>query len=77
VAGKPDRASSATSAPATAGNKVAPSTPAPAGAKEPEKPKFTKQQVESRLRQLRILYEDWLLTDEFYLRKIAECEAPQ
>jgi hypothetical protein len=37
--------------------------------------KFSKQQVAGRLRQLKQLYEDGLLTDEFYLRKVAECEA--
>lgn len=36
---------------------------------------FTKRQVEGRLRQLRLLYEEWLLTDEFYSAKVAECEA--
>jgi hypothetical protein len=41
------------------------------------KPKFTKQQVAGRLRQLRLLLEDGLLTDDFYLRKVAECEAGQ
>ncbi|MBN2293167.1 MAG: PPC domain-containing protein [Pirellulales bacterium] len=40
-----------------------------------EKSKFTKRQVAGRLRQLKALYEDWLLTDEFYYRKVAECEA--
>jgi len=42
-----------------------------------EAPKFTKSQVAGRLRQLKTLYEDWLLTDEFYGRKVAECEAVQ
>ena len=37
--------------------------------------KFSKKQVAGRLRQLKVLYEDWLLTDGFYLRKVAECEA--
>ena len=41
------------------------------------KPKFTKQQVAGRLRQLKILFEDGLLTDGFYARKVAECEAVQ
>jgi hypothetical protein len=41
------------------------------------KPKFTKQQVAGRLRQLKILFEDGLLTDEFYGRKVDECEAAQ
>ncbi|HUT93969.1 MAG TPA: PPC domain-containing protein [Thermoguttaceae bacterium] len=37
--------------------------------------KFTKRQVAGRLRQLRALYEEWLITDDFYNRKVAECEA--
>jgi hypothetical protein len=41
------------------------------------KPKFTKQQVTSRLRQLKLLYEEGLLTDDFYDGKVAECEAAQ
>ena len=36
---------------------------------------FTKRQVAGRLRQLKALYAEWLLTDDFYLRKVAECEA--
>jgi hypothetical protein len=36
---------------------------------------FTKQQVSVRLRQLKRLYEEGLLTDSFYLSKVAECEA--
>lgn len=50
---------------------------APAGATNavPEKPKFTKQQVAGRLRQLKLLYEEGLLTDEFYDQRVAECEA--
>ena len=39
------------------------------------KPKFTKQQVAGRLRQLKLLFEEGLLTDEFYGLKVAECEA--
>ncbi|MBN2476516.1 MAG: pre-peptidase C-terminal domain-containing protein [Pirellulales bacterium] len=39
------------------------------------KPTFTKRQVAGRLRQLKLLYEEWLLTDDFYSRKVAECEA--
>lgn len=39
------------------------------------KPKFTKQQVAGRLRQLRQLYEEGLITEDFYARKVAECEA--
>ena len=40
----------------------------------PVKGKFTKQQVERRLRELKQLYEDGLLTDVFYNAKVAECE---
>jgi len=50
---------------------------AAAGVKpETEKPKFTftKKQVAWRLKQLQRLYEEWLLTDDFYDRKVAECE---
>ncbi len=39
------------------------------------KPKFSKQQVAGRLRQLKALYEEGLLTDNFYGEKVAECEA--
>jgi hypothetical protein len=41
------------------------------------KAKFTKQQVTMRLRQLKVLYEEGLLTDAFYDAKVAECETPQ
>lgn len=39
------------------------------------KPKFTKQQVAGRLRELKLLYEEGLLTEKFYTKKVAECEA--
>ncbi len=39
------------------------------------KPKFTKQQVAGRLRELKVLFEEELLTDDFYDEKVAECEA--
>ena len=39
--------------------------------------KFTKQQVAGRLRQLKLLYEEGLLTEKFYNAKVAECEAAQ
>jgi hypothetical protein len=39
------------------------------------KPKFTKQQVAGRLRELKLLFEEDLLTDDFYDQKVAECEA--
>jgi hypothetical protein len=41
----------------------------------PAKPKFTKQQIAGRLRELKILFGDGLLTDDFYDQKVAECEA--
>lgn len=54
---------------------VTPTTlPAPAAA---TRPAFTKQQVASRLRQLKMLFEDGLLTDDFYHEKVRECEAAQ
>ena len=41
------------------------------------KPKFTKQQIARRLRELQRLYEEDFLTDEFYQAKIAECQTAQ
>ncbi|HQA39572.1 MAG TPA: hypothetical protein PLW27_11725 [Kiritimatiellia bacterium] len=38
------------------------------------KPKFTKWQVERRLRELKDLYDRGLLTQEFYDSKVKECE---
>jgi hypothetical protein len=38
------------------------------------KPKFTKKQVAGLLRQLKRLFEEDLLTDDFYDSKVAECE---
>ncbi len=43
----------------------------------PDKPKFSKQQVAGRLRQLKFLFEEGLLTDDFYDQKVAECDAAQ
>ena len=40
-------------------------------------PKFTKQQVASRLRDLNRLYGAGFLTDEFYLVKLSECQVTQ
>jgi hypothetical protein len=37
--------------------------------------KFTQRQVTGRLRQLKLLYEAELLSDDFYHLKVAECEA--
>lgn len=39
------------------------------------KPLFSKSQVTGRLRQLKLLFEEGLLTDEFYEAKVSECEA--
>jgi hypothetical protein len=58
--------------------RVPPPLPPEAKAKAAENtaaPKFTKRQVAGRLRQLKNLYEEWLISDEFYHRKVAECEA--
>ena len=53
-------------------------TPAAAASDaEKPKPKFTKQQVAGRLRQLKYLFEEGLLTDEFYAERVSECEAAQ
>ena len=41
---------------------------------DPAKPKFSKQQVESRLRHLKTLFEDGLINDDFYNEKVVECE---
>lgn len=41
------------------------------------KPKFTKQQIVGRLRELKRLYEEGLIIDDFYIEKVAECEAAQ
>jgi len=42
-----------------------------------KKPTFTKKQVASRLRDLKRLFEEGLLTDEFYWERVAECDAGQ
>ena len=86
-------AAAATKAPPAAATKAPPAvetkappavetkTPPAAGTKAPAapaaKPTFSKQQVASRLRQLKSLFEEGLLTDDFYDRKVAECEAAQ
>ncbi len=59
-----------------------PSTNATTGTNTPPpaadaKPKFTKQQIAGRLRQLKLLFEEGLLTDDFYEVKVAESEAAQ
>ncbi|MCX6872327.1 MAG: hypothetical protein NTW21_00735 [Verrucomicrobia bacterium] len=57
----------------TPGTPDVPAVAPPAAAK----PKFTKQQITGRLRQLKLLYEEGLLTDAFYDQKVTECEAGQ
>ena len=72
-----------TKAPAAtpAGTKAPAAAPAasPAGAKAPAaapaKPMFTKQQVAGRLRTLKVLFEEGLITEDFYDHRVAECEA--
>jgi hypothetical protein len=58
-----------------------PSTPASAptttSGTSSDKPKFSKQQIAGRLRQLKLLYEEGLLSDDFYLVKVAECDVAQ
>ncbi|MFA6544356.1 MAG: PPC domain-containing protein [Limisphaerales bacterium] len=39
--------------------------------------KFSKQQVAGRVRQLTLMYQEGLFTDDFYGQKVAECEATQ
>ncbi len=41
------------------------------------KPKFTQQQVATRIRDLKRLYAAGFLTDDFYLEKFAECQVSQ
>lgn len=68
----------ASTPPATATNVVASTnTTGTASNAVANRPRFTKQQVAGRLRQLRLLYEEDMLTDDFYAQKVAECEAVQ
>jgi hypothetical protein len=41
------------------------------------KPKFTKQQIAGRLKELKKLFEEGLLTEAFYCERVAECETAQ
>jgi len=66
----PEPAVAAPTAPATTAK------PADAAAAKPA-PKFTQQQIASRLRDLKRLYGAGYLTDEFYLEKVAECQVSQ
>jgi hypothetical protein len=50
-------------------------TNSPAGTNSaPAKPKFSKQQIAGRLRELKNLFEEGMLTDDFYDEKVAECQ---
>ena len=52
--------------------------PAPTGYPSPPlKPKATRAQIEFRLKQLKSVYQEGLLTDSFYDAKATECEAAQ
>ena len=75
----PSVATNASATPKPPSTSVNAQSPAPAvpSAAVPAAPKFTKQQVAGRLKQLKILYEAGLLTDSFYLKKVKECEAVQ
>ncbi len=48
-----------------------------AAAATTKKPNFTKKQVANRLRDLKRLYEEGLLTDDFYWERVAECDAAE
>lgn len=56
-------------------DKTAPATP-PAGSTV-RKAKFTKEQVAGRLRELDRLFDEGLLSQDFYNQNVAECEAGQ
>jgi hypothetical protein len=80
----PKRVAPVRPVPAVAGNAVPvasvsaeASASVTANATAPAKPKFSKQQIVGRLRQLKLLYEEGLLTDEFYDQKVTECEVGQ
>ena len=49
--------------------------PATSAGQAAPKSKFTKRQVAGRLRQLKRLFDEGLITEDFYDRKVAECEA--
>ncbi len=48
-----------------------------AGTNGAPKPKFSRQQIAGRLRELKMLYEEGLLTADFYKEKVAECETAE
>jgi hypothetical protein len=66
-------------APVAVTNAIVALTNAPTGTNNiaNNKPKFSRNQVVRRLRELKLLYEEGLLTDSFYHAKADECEAMQ
>ncbi len=40
-------------------------------------PRFTKQQVAARLRQLKLLFEEGMLNEDFYVEKVVECQTEE
>jgi hypothetical protein len=73
----PAATTSAATGSSTAEANKAPSAASTTTSTTPAKPKFSKQQIVGRLRQLKLLYEEGLLTDEFYVARVAECDASQ
>jgi len=71
------KAPAAQTPPAAAGTKAAAPPADPKAAAPASKFKFSKSQVAGRLREIKNLFEEGLLTDNFYNRKVAECEAAQ
>lgn len=71
------KAAASTNAPATNKTVVATNTTSGTNAVVAAKPKFTKSQVARRLRELKLLFEEGLLTDDFYCEKVAECDVAQ
>ena len=61
--------------PAPTNSCVATNSAASTNAATAAKAKFTKQQVARRLREINLLFQEGVLTEEFYHQKIAECEA--
>ena len=62
---------------AIVGTNVVAGTNVIVGTNSAAKPKFTRQQVAGRLKQLKLLFEEGMLTDEFYNEKVAELETAQ
>lgn len=62
---------------AATGTNGAPNSVASNTNSTPATPKFSKKQVAGRLRDLKRLYEENLLTPSFYLKKVAECETAE